>query len=768
MTDACTVSGVLYDAGGELLTSTQLVFTRLGKLAALEAETAVAPVFGTGARKTVTTNATTAAFSIDLMPGSWSVTYQGVTGQQTISFPVPVAASADFAVIIDQTNAEGSAIVESYAAHLASTSNPHSVTKAQVGLGDVDNTSDANKPVSTAQAEADALRLAKAQNLADLENAATARGNLGVGNVDNTSDADKPVSTAQQAEFDSLDARVAPFEGGGGPSSGFGAAGLLVDTVYDEDGAPNTGTDAQGLRAWFGGDRLWHGNAAVVTGPAVGWLDDATGGLAQTVTVDDAGALIAAQGEGTDWLSVDFVQAGGVLTRRETAIDAAMPQQTSTEILLPEARVRWGGGWIAVAPRAITSATPAAVSVTGEALSLTDETERMLDYQALSDITVTRDSDSAVLDEGVHYRVDREIGAVVGLVDTAAFACTVDYTGYLGRCDLVSLNPITRAVTVTLGTERKRSIEMFEAALPEGDIALFRFHRHRLGADVQPVFQFNGLIQLNREPDIAADIALQRRRARPHRELVRTLTAASAAVKLGGYADSITQMGSKSDIAFLNANPNGPERDKIGYFELQDSSARALITTYDFGDGQGSTHVKEGWNWRIAAHLENVYGATVDYRNWGVGGTFSADTTNSDGAQNMLHPDRLAALLADDCHIVNIATGMNELGETFTYANVRAICEALLSDGSLVMITQPVRPNERFRERIDWWRETCAQLEQVGHDLDLPVIKTTRLFDPTRLGGLGMGEYLLAGASLKNHPGVKELAAVGNLCVEIF
>jgi hypothetical protein len=35
-------------------------------------------------------------------------------------------------------------------AHVGNTSNPHSVTKAQVGLGDVDNTSDLNKPISTA------------------------------------------------------------------------------------------------------------------------------------------------------------------------------------------------------------------------------------------------------------------------------------------------------------------------------------------------------------------------------------------------------------------------------------------------------------------------------------------------------------------------------------------------------------------------------------------------------------------------------------------
>lgn len=46
--------------------------------------------------------------------------------------------------------------------HLASTTNPHTVTKAQVGLGSADNTTDVGKPVSTAQAAADALKVAKA------------------------------------------------------------------------------------------------------------------------------------------------------------------------------------------------------------------------------------------------------------------------------------------------------------------------------------------------------------------------------------------------------------------------------------------------------------------------------------------------------------------------------------------------------------------------------------------------------------------------------
>lgn len=34
--------------------------------------------------------------------------------------------------------------------HISNTSNPHSVTKTQVGLSNVDNTSDVNKPISTA------------------------------------------------------------------------------------------------------------------------------------------------------------------------------------------------------------------------------------------------------------------------------------------------------------------------------------------------------------------------------------------------------------------------------------------------------------------------------------------------------------------------------------------------------------------------------------------------------------------------------------------
>ncbi len=52
---------------------------------------------------------------------------------------------------------EIAAVVADLATHEADVANPHAVTKTQVGLSNVDNTSDVNKPVSTAQATADAL-----------------------------------------------------------------------------------------------------------------------------------------------------------------------------------------------------------------------------------------------------------------------------------------------------------------------------------------------------------------------------------------------------------------------------------------------------------------------------------------------------------------------------------------------------------------------------------------------------------------------------------
>ena len=91
--------------------------------------------------------------------------------------------------------------------HVDNKENPHEVTKAQVGLGNVDNTSDADKPVSTATQTALDEKVSKTTKINGhaLDTDITIlKSDIGLGNVDNTSDLDKPVSTAQQEAINEL------------------------------------------------------------------------------------------------------------------------------------------------------------------------------------------------------------------------------------------------------------------------------------------------------------------------------------------------------------------------------------------------------------------------------------------------------------------------------------------------------------------------------------------------------------------------------------
>jgi hypothetical protein len=87
------------------------------------------------------------------------------------------------------------------AAHIADVANPHEVTKAQVGLGNADNTSDVDKPISTATQtalDAKATNTALDAHTNNTSNPhSVTKSQVGLGSVDNTSDIDKPVSTAQ-------------------------------------------------------------------------------------------------------------------------------------------------------------------------------------------------------------------------------------------------------------------------------------------------------------------------------------------------------------------------------------------------------------------------------------------------------------------------------------------------------------------------------------------------------------------------------------------
>ena len=134
-------------------------------------------------------------------------TVAGKTGDVTLEID-------DVVGLEDALNGGGSKLQE----HINDHENPHQVTKEQVGLGNADNTSDLNKPVSTAQQEAlDALKESLIEEDSKIQQALNDHENnklnphevtksqVGLDQVDNTSDLNKPVSTAQKTYIDNAD-----------------------------------------------------------------------------------------------------------------------------------------------------------------------------------------------------------------------------------------------------------------------------------------------------------------------------------------------------------------------------------------------------------------------------------------------------------------------------------------------------------------------------------------------------------------------------------
>lgn len=120
--------------------------------------------------------------------------------------PVSTAQATALAAKADSSALAAKADASALTSHTSNTSNPHSVTKAQVGLGSVDNTSDAAKPVSTAQATALAAKADSSALTSHTGNTSNphsvTKAQVGLGSVDNTADSAKPVSTAAQAALD--------------------------------------------------------------------------------------------------------------------------------------------------------------------------------------------------------------------------------------------------------------------------------------------------------------------------------------------------------------------------------------------------------------------------------------------------------------------------------------------------------------------------------------------------------------------------------------
>jgi hypothetical protein len=135
--------------------------------------------------------------------GATSIAATTVTGKALTNYSSANGTiSADDTILSAINKLNGNDGLKANLASPSFTGNVTGITASMVGLGNVDNTSDANKLVSAAQQTALNLKAnLTSPNFTGNVTGITAA-MVGLGNVSNTSDASKPVSTAQQTALD--------------------------------------------------------------------------------------------------------------------------------------------------------------------------------------------------------------------------------------------------------------------------------------------------------------------------------------------------------------------------------------------------------------------------------------------------------------------------------------------------------------------------------------------------------------------------------------
>lgn len=116
------------------------------------------------------------------------------------------------------------------------------LSKSDIGLGNVDNTSDADKPVSTATQTAlnakqntlvsgTSIKTIEGQSLLGSGNIDLSKSDVGLSNVDNTSDANKPISTATQTALNAKQATIFNAKAFGTQSAAVGETQMAQITI---------------------------------------------------------------------------------------------------------------------------------------------------------------------------------------------------------------------------------------------------------------------------------------------------------------------------------------------------------------------------------------------------------------------------------------------------------------------------------------------------------------------------------------------------------
>ncbi|HDT3176508.1 TPA: SGNH/GDSL hydrolase family protein [Klebsiella pneumoniae subsp. pneumoniae] len=378
-----------------------------------------------------------------------------------------------------------------------------------------------------------------------------------------------------------------------------------------------------------------------------------------------------------------------------------------------------------------------------------------LGYKRISNVVVTDASTGTPLVEGTDYNIDSYGGKLRGLTATTR-AVNVTFSYVNERYDLVYIDPVTLAVGITKGTDRIFDVQEYRPAVPSGKVALYYALVAGSSVELEPVYRWPeaGCDMLGAGD---ADFLRQHNRRCLQKTLARLNQGKN--ITLVGYGDSITAV---SNIASPETVANGSTRDLQRI--LQGYATDTLTNLYpaqDWSDGGGAVHVKIGWNWRLKEWMEETYGVTVDYLNFGVSGTNSTS-----GVGNT----RMNAVIATAPHVTVVCFGMNDNAGNVLYGNLRNIIKKLKAAGSEVVIMPVPRTpsHEDGRYTLEQWRYINGQVYRAAMDEVAAYVPTDWLTDENSRGGMGIVPTSLCGSDLRNHPGGYEFSIYGKALVNAF
>jgi len=446
---------------------------------------------------------------------------------------------------------------------------------------------------------------------------------------------------------------------------------------------------------------------------------------------------------------------------------------TSGRAITVTGTIRRPSGNVAISGT-ITVDAAEAVAVTALAYTLKYSTDTryyanvnaVLPYRRIKTVSVTEGGTPLV--EGVGYSVFYEGGKLSGLVNTTDKSVLVNYTGLKQRYDYIVADALTGALSVVKGTDRAIDCEEYRPAIPDGTIALYSVFTYDQTVEVYPVHEWVGTQKRGRLiPELDAHNA---RILAPIRATVRK----GGALCLIGYGDSLVAMAGLAD----HLVPNGTGRDLYSFFSGYEAGtvAAKLGSAVDFGDGGGAIHTTHSRDRQFKAYLESTYGCTIDYQNFGIGGSTSGTGISGSDRLNGLNPTRLNVVtaavttaIATKRVLVNLAFGMNELGSTATLANIIDLIQAFQAVGAVVQVIGIPRPNSYAGfGTYATWQQTNDWLYEAALEAGAAFVPTAPYFSDENLGYMGLSPKSLAKGQLPNHHGISEVTSLAQLQIAHF